>query len=123
MSEFELLSLWSKARLHIIVSQLAPTFLLIVAVLALQAGLDESSFAIRLAAAGILLASGVLGTVAQVSSANEAMAIADDLSAVPAPGATSRRIIAQRPFADIVRFVAPAIFVVVFAALLVALFL
>ena len=122
MTEFELLSLWSKARLHVIVSQLAPTFLLIVTIVALQAGLGDASLEIRLAAAGILLASGVLGAVAQVSAANEAMAVATDLEAVPAAGAVSRRIIAQQPWANIVRFVSPTIFVLVFVALLVALF-
>jgi hypothetical protein len=123
MTEFDLLALWTKARLHVILSQLAPTFLLIVTVALLFAGLDEASAAVRVATAGILLASGVLGAVAQISSANEAMAIADDLTTVPGAGALSRRIVAQRPWVNVVRFVSPTIFVVIYVALLWELFL
>jgi len=123
MSEYDLLSLWAKARLHVIVSQLAPTFLLIVTVALLVIGLDEASAAVRVATGGILLASGVLGAVAQISSANEALAIADDLKTVPDASAVSRRIVAQRPWVNVVRFVSPTIFVVIYLALLWELFL
>ncbi|PRY67532.1 hypothetical protein B0I08_106139 [Glaciihabitans tibetensis] len=123
MTEYELLGLWAKARLHIIVSQLAPTFLLIVTVALLFAGLDEASVAVRVATAGILLASGVLGAVAQISAANEAIAVADDLSSVSSVGAVTRRIVAQRPWVNVVRFVSPTIFVVIYLALLLALFI
>ena len=123
MTEYELLSLWAKARLHVIVSQLAPTFLLIVTVALLFTGLGEASAAVRVATAGILLASGLLGAVAQISSAHEALAIADDIRALPDTSAVSRRIVAQRPWANLVRFVSPTIFVVIYLALLWELFL
>ncbi|MBC7589460.1 MAG: hypothetical protein H7226_00265, partial [Salinibacterium sp.] len=60
MSEGELLDLWTKARLHIILSQLAPTGLLGFTVGLGIVGLGETTLAIRIAAAGILLASGIL---------------------------------------------------------------
>ncbi len=123
MTEYDLLSLWAKARLHVIVSQLAPTFLLIVTVALLFTGLDEASAAVRVATAGILLASGLLGAVAQISSANEALAITEDIKAVPDASAVSRRIVAQRPWINLVRFVSPTIFVVIYLALLWELFL
>ncbi|WP_213813975.1 hypothetical protein [Glaciihabitans sp. dw_435] len=123
MTEFELQSLWSKARQHVIVSQLAPTFLLIVSVALLMAGLGHASVPIKLAAAGILLASGILGAVAQVSSANEALAIADEVSTVPGTGPLSSRIAAERPWINVVRLLTPAIFVLIYLALLWALFI
>jgi hypothetical protein len=122
MSEYELLGLWSKARLHIILSQLGPIILLILTVWLLASGLASAGIATRLAAAGILLASGILGAVAQVSSANEAMSVADDLATSGASSAVARRIIASKPWANIVRFVSPGIFVLIFVAILWALF-
>jgi hypothetical protein len=122
MTEYELLSLWAKARLHVILSQVAPIFLLIVTVALLETGLRETPLSVRLATAGILLASGLLGVVAQFSAGNEAMAVADDLRALGAGDAITARVVAERRFADIVRFVGPAIFVVIFLALLWALF-
>jgi hypothetical protein len=125
MTEFELQSLWSKARMHVIVSQIAPTFLLTAAVWLLSLGLADEGLPVKLAAAGILLASGLLGAVAQVSSSNEAIAVADDLAALGGLGslsAVSRRIVAQKPWVNLVRIVGPAVFVLIFIALLVALF-
>jgi len=59
MNELDLISLWTKTRWHIIVSQLAT--------------------------AGVLLASGILGAVAQVSAANEGLTIIEDLKAETCP--------------------------------------
>ncbi|MBB5616586.1 hypothetical protein [Microcella frigidaquae] len=123
MTENELIALWTRARWHIIVSQLAPTFLLAVTVWLLLEGLGEAPLAARLAATGILLASGVLGATAQFSAGQEALAVIDDLRALPATSAVGRRIIASARGVDIVRFVGPAIFVLTFAALLAALYL
>ena len=124
VNEKELLGLWSTARLHIIVSQLAPTFLLTLAVIAISI---ERGFpgpvAIRIAAAGVLLASGVLGALAQFSAADEAMAVAADLRQIENPSAVTARIIRSARFATIVKFVTPAIFVVVYLAILWAMFL
>ncbi len=123
MTENELIALWTRARWHIIVSQLAPTFLLAVTVWLLLEGLGEATLPVRLAATGILLASGVLGATAQFSAGQEALAVIDDLRALPATSAVGRRIIASARGVDIVRFVGPAIFVLTFAALLAALYL
>lgn len=123
MNEKDLLELWSRARLHVIVSQLAPTFLLTVTIIALALGDGfGNSVAVKLAAAGILLVSGILGFLAQYSAANEAIAIAADLRAVKNPTAVSRRVIATARWAVIIKFVTPAIFVVIYLAIICALF-
>lgn len=123
MTENELIALWTRARWHVIVSQVAPTFLLAVTVWLLLNGLGEAPLAVRLAATGILLASGVLGATAQVSAAQEALAVVADLTTAPAVSAVGRRIIASARGIAIVRVVGPAIFVLTFVALLVALYL
>ncbi len=121
MNEKDLLALWSTARLHIIVSQLAPTFLLAVTAVSLEAGV-VGSVAARIAAAGILLASGILGFIAQYTSAGEAVAVAADLRAVENPSAVAARIIETARWMTVVKFVTPAIFVVIYLALLWAMF-
>lgn len=121
MTETQLIAHWNTARWHIIVSQLAPTFLLAVTVWMLVDGLAETALPVRLAAIGILLASGVLGAVAQFAAANEGAAVIEELRALDSPSAIARRIIATGRGVDVVRFVSPAIFVLVFIALLVAL--
>ncbi|MDX2024931.1 hypothetical protein [Microcella sp.] len=123
MTENELILHWTRARWHIIVSQLAPTFLLAVTVWMLMQGLAETAVAVRLAATGILLASGVLGAAAQFAAAQEGLAVIDELKAVPNVSAIGRRIIASARAVDVVRFVGPAIFVATFAALLWSLYL
>ena len=123
MTERELVELWTKARWHIIVSQLAPTALLGFTIGLGIAGLGEASLAVRIAAAGILLASGILGALAQFSAASEGMAIARDLRAIAAASATSQQIVRSAPLLDVVRFVTPTVFIAVFVALLVELFL
>ena len=123
MTERELVELWTKARWHIIVSQLAPTALLGFTIGLGIAGLGEASLAVRIAAAGILLASGILGALAQFSAASEGLAIARDLRAIAAASATSQQIVRSAPLLDVVRFVTPTVFIAVFVALLVELFL
>lgn len=123
MTEPELITLWVAARWHIIVSQLAPTFLLTALVGFTALGLSDTPLSVRLAAAGVLLASGILGAVAQLAAATEGLAIIDDLRVLEEPTALSRRIIASAPWVGVVRILAPAIFVVVYLALLTALFL
>lgn len=123
MTENELIALWTRARWHIIVSQVAPTFLLAATVWLLLEGLGDAPLAVRIAATGILLASGVLGATAQFSAGQEALAVVDDLRALPAVSAVGRRVIASARGVDIVRFVGPAIFVLTFVALLAALYL
>ncbi len=123
MTEIELINLWVKARWHIVISQLAPTFLLTALVGFLGLGLGASPLSVKIGAAGVLLASGILGALAQIASANEGLAIAEDLAALPAVTAVGRRIQASAVWVNVVRFVTPAIFVVVYVALLAALFL
>jgi hypothetical protein len=123
LSEKSLTELWTKARLHLIVSQFAPTFLLIVTIGLLDAGLTTAPASVRLAAAGILLASGILGAIAQISATGEALAVIDDLDAIASPSAVTTRIIASRRWIVVPRVVTPAVFVVVYIALLAALFL
>lgn len=123
MTETELIGLWTTARWHIIVSQLAPTGLLGFTVWLVIVGLGDASLAARIAAAGILLASGILGSLAQFSAASEGLAVARDLSALVPTSAVSRQIVRIAPTLNVVRFVTPVVFVVVFVALLVELFL
>ncbi len=123
MTENELIALWTRARWHIIISQLAPTFLLAVTVWMLIDGLADTALPVRLAATGILLASGVLGAAAQFAAAQEGRATIEELRALPGVSAIGRHIIASERGIDIVRFVGPAIFVVTFTALLWALYL
>ncbi|TFB57049.1 MULTISPECIES: hypothetical protein [unclassified Cryobacterium] len=122
MTEHELISLWTRARWHIIVSQFAPTFLLTALVAFLSLGLAEAELSVRIAAAGILLASGILGALAQIASANEGLAIVADLRALPASSALGRGVIASAPWINVVRFLTPTVFVVVYIAILAALF-
>jgi len=123
MTEQDLIFLWMKARWHIIISQLAPTFLLTATVWFLMDGLGDTTAPVRLAAAGILLASGLLGAAAQIASATEGLAVIDDLHALSPRSRIATRIIAFRPAVALVRLVAPAIFVVVYLVILWALFL
>ena len=122
MTERDFIELWSKARWHIIVSQLAPTGLLGFTVWLGILDLGSTSLALRISAAGILLASGILGALAQYSAASEGMAIARDLAAVPPASITGRQIVALAPLLNVVRFVTPVIFIAVFVALMVELF-
>lgn len=106
---------WHTHRRTIVVSQLGPTLLLITTVGLLQFGLADTAFAVRIATAGILLASGILGALVQFHSASEAKALA---VALPAEAATAR----SASWLWVVQYVTPAIFVAIFAALMFALF-
>ncbi len=121
MDERDLLTLWYKNRLHIVLSQLAPTFLLIVTVWLMTAGLLEASELVKFSALGILLASGILGALVQFSSASDAMAVASDLSALSSSSRVTARVVAFSPWLNVVRFVTPAIFVVIFILIALAL--
>ena len=104
---------WQRARLHLIVSQIAPTLLLITTVALLQFGLAEASLMTRVAAVGILLASGILGALAQFQSASEAEQIAKDLVG----GEYDQTVKGSVGWLWVPKFVTPAIFVVIFIAL------
>jgi len=122
MTENQLVSLWVTARWHIIISQLGPIFLLIVTVALLGAGLPAAPLTVRVAAAGILLASGTLGALVQIAAANEALAVIDDLMELENPSALSTRLIRSAPWVDVVRFATPTMFVFIYASIIWALF-
>lgn len=113
MNETELIQAWNNSWKRIVYAQLAPTFLLISTVALLQFGLADASFAVRAAAAFILLASGILGALAEFAAAAEAQRIAADLPKVQS--------IAK--WLPVVKFVTPAIFIAIFVAIIAALFL
>lgn len=123
MNERELIGLWNTARWHIIVSQFAPTALLGLTVWLGLVGLGEATLPVRVAATGILLASGILGALSQYSAASEAIAVARDLDALAASSVIARQIVRGAPLLNVVRFVTPTIFVVVFLALVAEMFL
>ena len=103
---------WLELRKTIVVSQMAPTALLITTVALLQFGLADTDLAVRIAAAGILLASGILGALVQFQTAAEA----EKLAAEDTTFTSSAR------WLWVIKYVTPTIFVVIFAALMVALF-
>lgn len=118
MTERELIELWNRSRLHIIISQLGPIFLLIVSVGLMVFGLGEAEPLVRYAALGILLASGILGALVQYQAATEAIAISRDVAALKSASFTAKRIVSLAPSLNVVRFVTPTIFVVIFVFIL-----
>ena len=122
MTEAELIQEFQRNRLHVILAQLAPTGLLAFAALTSPA-IAESSMYVVHAFALILLASGILGALAEFSAASQAQAVIDDLKQLPGSSALRSRVISFRPWFDVVKFVTPAIFVLIFVALLAALYL
>lgn len=121
MTERELLEAWTKARLHIVLAQLAPTFLLIVTVWLAATVLAEADLLVRWATLGILLASGVLGALVQYSAATEALSISKDLQALASHSHTSVTVARLAPWMNVVRYVTPTIFIVIFVLLFVEL--
>ena len=117
MNSGEKFAAWQRARLHLIVSQIAPTVLLITTVGLLQWGLAETGLATRLAALGILLASGILGALVQFQSATEAQHLANDLKG----GEYEHAVAGSAGWLWVPKFLTPAIFVGIYLALVVAL--
>ena len=121
MTEKDLLELWLKTRNQLIISQLAPTFLLITTVGLIGTIKDLGLYA-SFATSGILLASGVLGALVQYSASVEGQAIAKDLKDLPAKSRMAKKVAGLGPFLNVSRFITPAIFMGIFIALLLALF-
>lgn len=121
MTEKDLLELWLKTRNQLVLSQFAPTFLLITTV-GLIEGIKGLGFYASLATAGILLASGILGALVQYSASAEGQAIADDLKQLPAKTIVAKRVISLGPWLLVSKFVTPAVFIGIFGALMLALF-
>ena len=121
MTEKDLLELWLKTRNQLVLSQLAPTFLLITTV-GLVETIKNLGLYVSLAAAGILLASGILGALVQFSASVEGQAIAQDLRDLPAKSLVSRRVMSLGPWLNVSKFVTPTVFMGIFGALMLALF-
>ncbi len=113
------LDAWHRHRNTLVSSQIAPTALLITTIALLQFGLAETDIWVRVATAGILLASGILGALVQFHSASEAQAAALDISGDSHQGHSARN---SARWLSVVKFVTPAIFIVIYGALMVALF-
>jgi hypothetical protein len=120
MNELELIRLWQKSRQQIIIAQLAPTFLLIT-----TAGLVEQVRSAGVfttwAVLGILLASGILGALAEFTAAHEAQAIARDIAALKTKSSITSTILKQSIWMHVVKYLTPAIFIGIFIALFLAL--
>ena len=123
MKELDLVKLWNQLRNQIIFSQLAPTFLLIVTIGLLNDGLAESAEVVKWATLGILLASGVFGFLAQYSAATEARAVLSDLKRLKSKSKSkvSIQLVRFNGWLDVIRFVTPSIFVVIYVLLCIAL--
>ncbi len=103
---------WHQLRTTLVISQLGPTLLLITTIALLQFGLAQTDLSVRIAAAGILLASGILGALVQFQVASEAQQLAH-ASGLNASGAR---------WMWVVKYVTPTIFVGIYLALMLALF-
>ena len=120
MNEAELIRLWQKSRQQIIVAQLAPTFLLITTAGLVEQVREAGQMAVW-AVVGILLASGILGALAEYTAAHEAQAVSKDLAALKAKSALSQTIIKSAVWMHVVKYLTPVIFVGIFIALFLAL--
>ena len=121
MNELELIQLWNRLRNQIIFSQLAPTFLLIVTIGLLNDGLADNEDSVKLATLGILLASGIFGFIAQYSAAAEARAVLSELKTLKTRSKVSTQLIRFTNWINVIRFVTPSIFVVIYVLLCIAL--
>ncbi|MEY2954804.1 MAG: hypothetical protein RL530_405 [Actinomycetota bacterium] len=123
MNQSELVQAWNNSWNRIIVAQMAPTALLITTVALLQFGLADAALPVRLAALLILLASGILGALAEFTAAGEAASVASQLAAAEQGSPTSANILKLSGWLPVVKFVTPAIFVLIFIFLAQALLL
>ena len=121
MNELDLIQLWNRLRNQIIFSQLAPTFLLIVTIGLLNDGLAENEDSVKLATLGILLASGIFGFLAQYSAASEARAVLSELKTLKTKSKVSTQLIRFTSWINVIRFITPSIFVVIYVLLCIAL--
>lgn len=121
MTELDLILLWNKLRNQVIFSQLAPTFLLIVTISLINDGLADASLEVRLATMGILLASGILGYLAQYSTATEARALIAEIKTLKTKSKVSSQLIKFANWLDVIRYVTPSIFVGIYVFLGIAL--
>jgi hypothetical protein len=121
VNELELIQLWNRLRNQIIFSQLAPTFLLIVTIGLLNDGLADNEDSVKLATLGILLTSGIFGFLAQYSAAAEARAVLSELKTLKTKSKVSNQLIRFTNWINVIRFITPSIFVVIYVLLCIAL--
>ena len=121
MNEFELIKLWNQNRNQLVIAQLAPTGLLITTSVLVPAIRDAGTFTV-LGVLGILLASGILGALAEFQAAHEAQAVADDLAKLASGSAITARIVSSAKWLNVAKYLTPSIFVAIFIALALALF-
>jgi hypothetical protein len=95
--------------------------LLIVTIGLLNDGLAESADVVKWATLGILLASGIFGFLAQYSAATEARAVLSDLKRLKSKSKVSIQLVRFNGWLDVIRFVTPSIFVVIYVLLCIAL--
>jgi hypothetical protein len=121
MNELDLIQLWNRLRNQIIFSQLAPTFLLIVTIGLLSDGLADAPVAVKWATLGVLLTSGIFGFLAQYSAASEALAVLHDLKTLKAKSKVAMQLMRFSIWINVIRFLTPSIFVVIYVLLCIAL--
>ena len=121
MNELDLIQLWQKLRNQVIFSQLAPTFLLIMTIGLLNEGLAEANWSVRYAALGILLASGIFGYLAQYSAATEARALLSEIRNLKTKSKISNQLLKFAKWLDVIRYLTPTIFVIIYVLLVIAL--
>ena len=117
MSEQELIQNYLKMRMQIIVSQLAPTVLLGFSVF-ITPTIATYNDPLKFAFVFILLASGILGALAQFTASREMTSVAADLGALDNPSRTAKGITQWAQLYWIPMFVTPAIFLVIFIAII-----
>jgi hypothetical protein len=121
METSQLIREFNTNRLHLILAQLAPTGLLAFAAIATPAIADSGEY-LKAGFALILLASGILGALAEYSAASQAQATIDSLKLVTDKSPLVERVISFRPWLEVAKFVTPAIFVAIFVAILLGLY-
>jgi hypothetical protein len=117
MSEQELIQHYLKMRMQIIISQLAPTGLLGFAVF-ITPTIATYNDPLRFAFVFILLASGILGALAQFTASREMTLVAADLGELKNPSKTAKGISQWAQLYWIPMFVTPAIFLVIFISMI-----
>ncbi|NBW73776.1 MAG: hypothetical protein EBR26_05195 [Microbacteriaceae bacterium] len=120
MKERQLIEHWARLRNQLIFAQLAPTFLLITTVSLVPEIKAAGSYTVW-ATLGILLASGILGALVEYSAAHEAQAVARDLAKLEKQTRVTKNIVKNAMWLYVAKYVTPAIFVVIFVLLALAL--
>jgi membrane protein DedA with SNARE-associated domain len=120
MDEKDLINLWNRSRMQLVVAQFAPTFLLITTAGLVPAIRAAGHFTVW-SVLGILLASGILGALVEYSAAHEGQAIARDIRATRSKSAIAKTIVRTAKWLHVAKYLTPAIFIGIFVALAAAL--